>query len=109
MTQSFIATKLGLQPSYLSRVLNDEKAQFSEDQLYRILEVLQFNAWERDYLILLRTYETTALSGRRSEIEERIRILQNGDQVSDLTRLKSELERVFHDIHQIAKGCGLHP
>lgn len=102
MTQSYVAERLGVQASYLSRVLNDEKAQFSEDQLYRLLEVIGFDATERDFLLLLRTYETTSLKERRLEIENRIRALQGETHIADLHRLKNEMESVLEQIRRIA-------
>lgn len=101
MTQASIANRLGVQATYLSRVLNDEKAQFSEDHLFRLLEAIGFDTAEREYLMLLRTYETTALRERRAELEARIREYQREPPASRLARLKAELAAVLAEIRDL--------
>ncbi len=100
MTQAYIAEKLGVQSPYLSRVLNTEKAQFSEDQLYRLLEALGFNEDEREFLFLLRTYEVTGLPERRAEIERRIRKIQAAESVKELTCLTQALSEAMKEAGQ---------
>ena len=102
MTQTLIAERVGVQASYLSRVLNDEKAQFSEDQLYRILEVLGFNEEEREFLFLLRTYEMTSLARRRLEIERRIRKVQAGGPTTDLANIATALNEALREVSKLA-------
>ncbi|MBS1960628.1 MAG: helix-turn-helix domain-containing protein [Bdellovibrionales bacterium] len=98
LTQSYIADRLGVQASYLSRVLNSEKAHFSEDQLYRLLEALRFTEGEREYLFLLRSHAMTGLPERKAELERQIRRAQAAGKASELTDLASALSAALKEI-----------
>lgn len=88
------AEKLGLEASYLSRVLNDSRYHFSEDQLWRILENLGFPEWEIEHGLLLRAHETTALASRREALARRIRFRMKVRDYSELENVRADLARM---------------
>jgi transcriptional regulator with XRE-family HTH domain len=95
------AEKLGLEASYLSRVLNDVRFQFSEDQLWRILENLGFPEWEIDHALLLRSHETTGLASRREALARKIRFHRKVRGYVDLDNVRADLERMSRLIESL--------
>lgn len=60
-----IAEKVGIQYTYLSRLLNDGKYHLNEDQLFLLGESLEFFEEEMKYLSLLRAYASSTVKTRR--------------------------------------------
>ncbi len=60
-----IAEKVGIQYTYLSRLLNDGKYHLNEDQLFLIGENLQFFPEEMRYLSLLRAHASSSVKARK--------------------------------------------
>ncbi|MGZ3745533.1 MAG: DUF4423 domain-containing protein [Pseudobdellovibrionaceae bacterium] len=73
-----IADHLGVQATYLSKVLNHEDYHLSEDDLYSACRLLEFLKEETDYVLLLRTRETCMHVERKKEL------------AASIDRLKSE-------------------
>jgi uncharacterized protein (TIGR02147 family) len=72
VTLRSLATKVRVQYTYLSRVLNSKQAHLSEDQLYALSTALQFFPDEIEFLLLLRSYQTTEIAHRRDAIFAKI-------------------------------------
>jgi len=70
-----IAEKMRVQKSYLSKVINNQ-ADLSGDQLYLLSKILAFSEDEKYFINLLWEYERTALSERKNEIFDKIKIVQ---------------------------------
>jgi uncharacterized protein (TIGR02147 family) len=67
-----LAVKVRVQYTYLSRVLNSKQAHLSEDQLYALSLALQLFPDEIEFLLLLRSYQTTEIPNRREAIFAKI-------------------------------------
>ena len=78
LTLKSAATKVGVQPTYLSRCLNDESSHLSEDHLYSMARLLKMEPAETDYLLLLRQYATTQNRHRRERLFARIETERQG-------------------------------
>lgn len=61
-----IAERIPMQATYLSKALNDEKAHFSEDDLFRIAGWLELKPDEIDFVLLLRA-ENSSRERERKE------------------------------------------
>lgn len=72
VTLKSVATRLSIQPTYLSRVLNDERSHLSEDQLFALGSIMKIMPDEVDYLLMLRSYATTQDDKRRETLFKRI-------------------------------------
>jgi len=82
-TYEKLARRIGVQQTYLSRVLGPNGPHLSEDQLYRIASDLGFGHDERRFLQLL-------LERDRSEIPERLRELT--EEIDRLARTRQRSE-----------------
>lgn len=67
-----MADHLGLQATYLSKVMNSDSAHLTEDALYSVCKVLQFSPQETDYAILLRSFEVTSNTERKRYLKAQI-------------------------------------
>jgi uncharacterized protein (TIGR02147 family) len=65
---AWLADQIGVQRSYLSRVLKGD-ASLNADQLYTAGKVLHLNSDERAYLLLLLEIDRTTVEDRRKELE----------------------------------------
>lgn len=72
ITLRSLATKVRVQYTYLSRVLNSKQTHLSEDQLYALSATLQLFPEEIEFLFLLRSYQTTEIPNRREAIFAKI-------------------------------------
>jgi len=61
-----------VQYTYLSKALNNEDTHLTEDQLFRLAELLEFESHEIEYLMLLRTWETANSKTRKRFVYEKI-------------------------------------
>jgi len=67
-----LAEKIPIQYTYLSKVLNDERAHLNEDHLYQIGQLLEFYSHEADYLQTLRAYQTTENAARKQALYKQL-------------------------------------
>lgn len=67
-----LAGHLRLQPTYLSKVLNNESSHLSEDDLWTACKTLDFFPEEIEYALLLRSRATATQSERRQDLSLRI-------------------------------------
>lgn len=72
---SMLATALGVQKTYLSKVMSGS-GQLSADQIYTLAENFSLTKEEHDYLILLIECERTGLAKRRQFLERRVSAIQ---------------------------------
>lgn len=93
---SRLAQRIGIQQTYLSKVLNCENYHLNEDHLFETCNYLHFMSDEREYIQLLRSYETTNNLARKENLNSRIAIIKNnldlrGEKRGSLT-LSSEIQ-----------------
>jgi transcriptional regulator with XRE-family HTH domain len=67
-----LAGRIGIEPSYLSRFLNQPGVHFSEELLYRLCCELGMTQQEVDLLTLLGEWDRTQFPERRCHLERRI-------------------------------------
>lgn len=67
-----LASKIPIQHTYLSRVLNDPRAHLNEEDLFQAAQVLEFFPDQTDYLLLLRSHDTAVLPARRDYLFRKI-------------------------------------
>ena len=72
LTLRRLADRLSIQHTYLSRCLNSDKAQLSEDHLYSLGRLLDLLPEEIDFLLLLRSHAATSDSHRKQFLFTRI-------------------------------------
>lgn len=70
-----LARSTGIHTSYFSRVMK-EKAHFSADQVYAILQTLGTPEEEAEYVLLLREHDCAINASRRETLARRIRAIQ---------------------------------
>lgn len=75
LTLSEIARRCGLQPSYLSNVLN-ERCHLSSDQLYEILTLFRLDEEAILFSLDLLEWERTGSSRRRLQLKEKLKKLR---------------------------------
>ncbi len=93
-TLTRLASNLGIQPTYLSRVLNDEQSHFSEDQLFRVMSQIGLPTAEKEYVMMLRSLQVTGLEERKRAIERQLLALQRARDYADLPAIRRELEKI---------------
>lgn len=87
-----IAEHLGLQATYLSKVMNSKNFHLSEDSLYGICKVLRFHPKEIDYILLLRSMETAQNLDRKREIKVKVERLRSEQELDvDVRKSSSEV------------------
>lgn len=84
VTLKRIALQVPVQYTYLSKVLNDRKLHLSEDHLFSVLQLLDFEDDEREFLSLLRDHDAAEKGARKDSLFNRIERLR-GDR-----RLKAQ-------------------
>lgn len=67
-----IAERIPMQPTYLSKALNDEKAHFSEDDLFRIAGWLELKPDEIDFVLLLRAENASREKERKEFLVKKL-------------------------------------
>lgn len=125
-----LAYRVGIQKSYLSRVMRTEGPNLSEDQLYAIAVDLGFSAEESHFLQLQLAHARSGLRARRDELAATIDGLRRAHQRSEahisapavgpaelteffvnpeliLTHMCLSLPRLRHDVRQIGSTLGL--
>jgi uncharacterized protein (TIGR02147 family) len=77
LTWKFIAGKVRVQHTYISRSFHREDVHLSEDHLYEVMELLQFDTFEKEYLLLLRAKALASSAARKAYVEQRLVTLVN--------------------------------
>lgn len=99
-----LASLMDIQYTFLSKVFNQEEAHLGEDQLFKAAEILEFLPDEIDFLILLRSYQTTSNSRRREYCQKRIEEIRRSRTLSaDLVKsnsdsLREEMQYLFNPL-----------
>jgi hypothetical protein len=76
LTWKYIAEKIRIQSTYLSRSFNRDEVHLNEDHFFEVLQLLQFDEAEKDYAFLLRSAAMTASEGRRRDLEDRLEAIR---------------------------------
>jgi len=71
-TLRWLAEKIPIQYTYLSKVMNDGKAHLNEDDLYTAARLLEFFPEEIDYLFLLRSLATSDDRARKNYLQGKL-------------------------------------
>jgi hypothetical protein len=101
LTMKYLATKVSIQSTYLSRCLNEERSHLGEDQLYALCGWLEFLPDEADYVLLLRSHQTSQESARRAALFAKIdsirkaRLISAEHQALELESLQEEIKYLF--------------
>ncbi|WP_413290021.1 TIGR02147 family protein [Bdellovibrio sp. HCB337] len=72
-----VADYLGVQATYLSKILNQDSHHLAEDDLYSTCRLLEFLGEETDYILLLRTHAVCTRAERKKELAAKIDRLKN--------------------------------
>lgn len=76
VTLKYLAEKIPVQYTYLSKCLNDESHHLSEDHVFKACKVLNLDHRQTEYVMLLRTASTTDCPERASHLAERLKRLK---------------------------------
>lgn len=71
-----LASSIGIQYTFLSKVLNSQTHHLSEDHLYKAATFLELTADEIDFLMLLRAKLNSTDNNRKAYLEKQIKSLQ---------------------------------
>lgn len=85
-----LASKLNIQHTYLSRVMNNDNVHFSDDQVYELASLLEFSTEEIEYLVLIRSHEVSTSEVRKISLQKKIDSIRQG------YKLKAEQGK-FHE------------
>lgn len=72
LTWKFIAEKICVQHTYLSRSFSKETVHLNEDHLFEVCELLKFDEEEKEYVQLLRARSLATSEARRAHLQGRI-------------------------------------
>lgn len=98
MTLKYLASKLPIQYTYLSRALRDEAVHLNADDLFTLGRMLGYAPDELDFLLLLRAIEVSENPLRRAHLEARRDDIRRSREIAatpqplDQTRLGSDGE-----------------
>jgi uncharacterized protein (TIGR02147 family) len=81
-TLQYLADVLGIQYTFLSKVMNSPDHQLNEDQVFTVSYALEFLDDEVEYLLLLRSYQATGNRTRKDFLFQRISSLQKQHHLS---------------------------
>jgi hypothetical protein len=70
-----LARSTGIHTSYFSRVMK-EKAHFSADQVYSILDAMGLDEEESEYVMMLREFDSSSSASRKSVLQKKIEDMQ---------------------------------
>jgi len=71
-----VAKQVPMQYTYLSRIMNDSGAHFTEDQLFRICSILMMRPEQTDFILVLRSYATANSPDRKKFLFQKIERLK---------------------------------
>lgn len=72
LTWKTLAAKAGVQHTYLSRAFHRSEVHIGEDHLHEMMDLLQFDEVEKEYLLLLRARATASGARRKAYIQARL-------------------------------------
>jgi len=96
-----VADYLGVQATYLSKVLNHDSHHLAEDDLYSTCRQLEFLGEETDYILLLRTHAVCTRPERKKELSAKLDRLKNERKLNTDSKnlhssaLTNEMEYLF--------------
>lgn len=102
LTLAKIAERLPMQATFLSKVLNGEKAHLNEDHLFKMGQILELRPEEIDFLFLLRSQAVATSSERREYLARRIekwrkeKVLSVDTAEEDSAKLKEEMSYLLN-------------
>jgi uncharacterized protein (TIGR02147 family) len=112
LTASYIAKKLNIQNSYLSRILNKGELNLTEDLLFSISDLLEVDHEEYNYLELLRQRATSNCDKRQDYLQQRIKFCQSTmvakAQKQRTTRRYDSQVKYLKDPHFVITHIALH-
>ncbi|MGZ5280352.1 MAG: DUF4423 domain-containing protein [Pseudobdellovibrionaceae bacterium] len=77
-----LAQNIPLQYTFISKVLNNEDVHLGEDHLFKLSQLLEFLPDETDFLLLLRSSQTTHSSQRREYCIQKIEQIRRSREIS---------------------------
>lgn len=97
MNNKELANRIPIQPTYLSKLFNDDGTHLKDETLYRIGKILELNEEEIDYLILIKTHQCSESPERKEHLYRKIQDLNNLylDGVSKSATSQLELESKY--------------
>lgn len=107
LTLQNLAKKISIQYTYLSKVLNSDSTHLGEDHLYSIGQYLEYLPEEIDFLLLLRSYQTTENLNRKENLFKKIESIAKSKKISaehiesSSFELNKDLAYLFNPICQI--------
>lgn len=93
----WLAERIPIQYTYLSKVLNDPSTHLGEDHLYQVAQILSLYPQETDHLLLLRSYQTTENPARKQDLYRRLQ-----ESRKDLKVHAEKQGSRKDDVHQIS-------
>lgn len=96
-----VADYLGVQATYLSKILNHDTHHLAEDDLYSTCRLLEFLSEETDYILLLRTHAVCTRADRKKELTAKLdrlkseRKLNTDSKSLHSSALSNEMEYLF--------------
>lgn len=86
----YLSDKLGIQYTFLSKVLNSETHHLNEDHLFIVGEVLELPHDQTDFLFLLRSFQSTQSQTRKNFLDQKISSIQKNNHLGkDIVELNS--------------------
>jgi uncharacterized protein (TIGR02147 family) len=72
LTNKYLAERIPLQATYLSKFFNDQDSHLKDETLYRLCKLLHLSEEEIDYVALLKNYETSETPERQHYLLSKI-------------------------------------
>lgn len=98
ITNKYLATRIPIQATYLSRFFNDEGSHLKDGTLFRLGKILNLSDEESDFLVLLKSHQTAEEPDRRDYLFRKIQDiheLKGEDQALGSLNKKLELESMY--------------
>lgn len=81
-TLHYLSEQLEIQNTFFSKVLNSESTHLNEDQVFKVGQALQFLHDEIDFLLLLRSYQSSSDKNRKAYLLQKISLTQRKNALS---------------------------
>lgn len=72
LTNKYLAERIPLQATYLSKFFNDQDSHLKDETMYRLCKLLHLSEEEIDYVALLKNYETSETPERQQYLHLKI-------------------------------------
>lgn len=98
LTNKFLANRIPIQATYLSRFFNDPHSHLKDGTLFRLGKILNLSDEESDFLIVLKSYQTAEEPERREYLYRKIQDIQKSQedgQTMGSQAEKLELESMY--------------